>query len=135
MMKILLDTHIILWFLANDRQLSDKAKEIILDEKNDIFYSTASVWEITIKHMANPVKMRINGNKFAYGCHLAGFKMIPINDSHVALLETLKRPEDAPPHKDPFDRIMIAQAKAEGIYFVTHDSLLPYYGESCLLSV
>ena len=134
-MKVLLDTHIILWFLANDSRLPDKAKQIILDERNEILYSTASVWEIAIKHMANPGKMRINGSKFADGCHQVGFKMIPIIDSHVAALETLKRPDDAPHHKDPFDRIMIAQAKAEGLKFVTHDALLPYYNESCLLSV
>lgn len=134
-MKALLDTHIILWFLTNDSQLSDKAKNIILDEKNEIFYSTASVWEIAIKHMTNPEKMRISGNKFAYGCRQVGFQMIPINDLHVAALETLERPKDAPHHKDPFGRIMLAQAKAEGVRFITHDTLLPYYGESCLLSV
>ena len=130
-MKVLLDTHIILWFLTNDSHLSDEAKEIILDERNEIFYSSASVWEVAIKHMKNPKSIRISGSKLSDGCQQVG----PINDSHVSVLETLNRPEGAPPHNDPFDRIMIAQAKAERLRFVTHDSLLPYYGESCLLIV
>lgn len=134
-MRILLDTHIILWFLRNDPKLSDKAKEIILDEKNEIFYSSASVWEIAIKHMKNPKAMRISGSKLSDGCQQVGFRMLPIDDSHVAALETLHRPEAAPPHHDPFDRIMLAQAKAERLRFMTHDSLLPYYGEACLLIV
>lgn len=57
-MKILIDTHIAIWAVLNDIKLSEKAKEILLDNKNEIFYSTASVWEITIKHMLIQIKSR-----------------------------------------------------------------------------
>lgn len=60
---------------------------------------------------------------------------IDILNKHVSALETLKRPEDAPKHNDPFDRIMVAQAKAEGIMFLTHDTLIPYYDEPFIISV
>lgn len=59
--------------------------------------------------------------------------MLVIRDDHVYALETLLRTENAPRHNDPFDRIMIAQAKAEHLDFITHDSLLTYYNEECIL--
>ena len=59
-MKILIDTHIAIWAVQNDLKLPEKAKDMILDGRNEIFYSTASVWEITIKHMLHPDKLRIN---------------------------------------------------------------------------
>ena len=64
-MKVLLDTHIILWALENNAKLPKKAREIIENEHNQIYYSTASVWEIAIKHMAHPEKMRIDGQGFS----------------------------------------------------------------------
>ena len=67
-MKILIDTHIAIWAVLNDPKLPKRAKNIILDEANEIFYSTASVWEITIKHMLHPDRIRINGDLLAKGC-------------------------------------------------------------------
>lgn len=101
----------------------------------EIFYSTASVWEITIKHMLHPDKLRINGDLLEKGCEENGYIVLPILNKHVSVLETLKRPKDAPKHNDPFDRILVAQAKAEGIMFLTHDSLIPYYDEPFIISV
>lgn len=134
-MKILIDTHIAIWAVLNDIKLSEKAKEILLDNKNEIFYSTASVWEITIKHMLHPDKIRINGSLLEKGCGDNGYEVLPILNKHVSALETLKRQKNAPKHNDPFDRIMVAQAKAEDMMFLTHDSLIPYYMESFIISV
>lgn len=134
-MRVLLDTHIILWALENNSKLPEKAREIIEDERNQIYYSTASVWEIAIKHMARPDKMLITGRAFSEKCIESGFEMLPVYDRHVYGLETLEKPENAPPHNDPFDRIMLAQAKVDGLKFMTHDSLLPYYHEGCILAV
>lgn len=134
-MKVLIDTHIAIWAVLNDLKLPKQAKDIILDKENDIFYSTASVWEITIKHMIHPDKLRINGSLLENGCEKNGYIVLPILNKHVSILETLKRPKDAPKHTDPFDRIMIAQAKSENLMFLTHDSLIPYYGESFIISV
>lgn len=134
-MKFLLDTHIILWALENNVKLPQRAREVIEDERNKIYYSTASVWEIAIKHMARPDKMHIDGRSFSEKCMASGFEMLPVYDRHVYGLETLARPDDAPPHNDPFDRIMLAQAKTDGLRFITHDLLIPFYHEGCILAV
>lgn len=134
-MRVLLDTHIILWALENNSKLPEKARKIIGDERNQIYYSTASVWEIAIKHMARPDKMLIDGRAFSEKCIESGFEMLPVYDRHVYGLETLARPDNAPPHNDPFDRIMLAQAKVDELRFITHDSLIPYYNEECVLTM
>ena len=67
-MKILIDTHIAVWAVLNDPKLPGKAKELLLDMENKILYSTASIWEITIKHMLHPEKLLMNGNKIEKGC-------------------------------------------------------------------
>lgn len=134
-MKVLIDTHIAIWAVLNDPKLPKQAKDIILEKENVIFYSTASMWEITIKHMLHPDKLRINGNLLEKGCEENGYNVLPILNKHVSALETLKRHNDAPKHNDPFDRIMVAQAKAENLMFLTHDSLIPYYDELFIISV
>lgn len=134
-MKVLLDTHILLWTLTANDKLSDRAREIIASKDNDIFYSTASVWEVSIKHSIHPENMPLSGRELSEYCLEAGYEVLSVKDEHVYVLETLVRKEDAPRHNDPFDRIMIAQAKAEGMLFLTRDSLLSYYNEKCILLV
>ncbi len=134
-MKVLIDTHIAIWAVLNNPKLPKQAKDIILDKENDIFYSTASVWEITIKHILHPDRLRINGSLLEKGCEENGYFVLPILNKHVSALETLKRLENAPRHNDPFDKIMIAQAKTEGLMFLTHDSLIPYYNEPFIIPV
>lgn len=133
-MKVLLDTHIAVWSVLNDPRLSEKARNMILNEENEIFYSTASIWEITIKYMLHPDKIRISGNLLEKGCEDNGYIVLPVFNKHVSALESLKYSENAPQHNDPFDRILIAQAKAESFLFLTHDSRIPYYNESFIIS-
>ena len=134
-MKLLLDTHIILWALDDNPKLPKQAKNLILDIKNDIYYSTASVWETTIKYMAKPDKIHISGSKLSDLCREMEYHMLPITDNHIKTLETLIYHNQHQLHNDPFDRIMIAQAKADGLKFVTHDSKIPFYEEDCILAV
>lgn len=134
-MNILLDTHIILWAIKNDPKLPVKARDVIDDLRNNIFYSTAAIWEIEIKHNARPDKIKISGEELSELCRKAGYKMVPIMDGHVKVLSGHRRPADAPAHNDPFDRIMLAQAKSEGFSFLTHDSLISQYNEACIISV
>lgn len=134
-MRVLLDTHVLLWALTGSEKLSEKAKEIIMSRDNEVFYSTASVWEVSIKHSIHPEKMPISGGSFSEYCQRAGYEMLAIRDEHVYALETLSRKIGAPKHNDPFDRIMVAQAKAEEMLFVTHDTLIPYYNEECVVEV
>jgi len=85
--------------------------------------------------MLHPDRIRISGSLLAKGCEDNGYIALPVFNKHVSALETLKRLENAPRHNDPFDRIMVAQAKAENLMFLTHDSLIPYYGEPFIISV
>lgn len=134
-MKYLIDTHIAIWAISDDSKLSEMAKEILIDENNEIYYSTASIWEIIIKHMAYPEKVIIDGDTLAQSCEDTGFKVLPVLNQHTFALKTLKYPDNAPRHNDPFDRIMIAQAKAEKMKLLTHDSLIPNYNEPFIISV
>lgn len=134
-MNILLDTHELIWALNDDPRLSQKAIEYISDQDNDIFYSTVSIWEVAIKHAIRPDNVEFTGEDLARYCGLAGFMNLPVLDKHIFAMETLQRPADAPEHHDPFDRLLIGQAKAENMTFLTHDSLIPYYNEKCVVSV
>ena len=134
-MNLLLDTRILLWALTEDPRLPEKAKELILDENNAIYYSTVSVWEIAIKHANHPDNVTLTGKELAQYCDEAGYLSLEMRNKHVFSLEGITRQEGAPPHHDPFDRMLIAQAKEENMSFVTHDALLPYYNEKCIISV
>lgn len=134
-MKLLLDTHIILWAMDDNPKLSDQAKTLIMDADNEVYYSCASIWETTIKYMSRPDKIRISGSRLSELCRKMGYQMLPITDKHVAALETLVYHNEHQVHNDPFDRIMVAQAKADGMKFVTHDSKIPFYNESCVIEV
>ena len=134
-MNILLDTHILIWALNDDPRLPEKARELILDPDNAIYYSSISVWEVSIKHAIHPDNVSFTGKDLAGFCQDAGFLPVEMRDRHVFALETLTRAKGAPLHHDPFDMMLIAQAKAENMSFITHDSLLPWYREKCIISV
>lgn len=134
-MNILLDTHILIWALNDDPRLPEKARELILDPDNAIYYSSISVWEVSIKHAIHPDNVSFTGKDLAGFCQDAGFLPVEMRDRHVFALETLTRAKGAPPHHDSFDRMLIAQAKADNMSFITHDSLLPWYREKCIISV
>ena len=134
-MNLLLDTHILIWALNGDTRLSEKARKLILDKNNAIYYSTASILEVSIKHANHPENVQFTGKELSQFCGEAGYLPVEICDKHIFALETIKRKKDAPPHHDPFDRLLIAQAKAEKMSFLTHDSLIPYYEEKCIVQV
>ena len=134
-MKLLLDTHILIWALNDDPRLPKKARELLLKPENSIYYSVVSIWEVAIKHAIHPENVAFTGRELAQFCNEAGFLPLNMQEKHVFSLETIEREDDALPHNDPFDRILIAQAKAEKMRFLTHDSLLPYYNEPCILPV
>lgn len=127
-MEVLLDTHIILWDLAEPEKLPKKALEILLDSSNVFYYSIASMWEVAIKHARG--KIEISGSEFLHYCEIAGFKKLPIDDRHVCALETLEKAHGTPPHNDPFDRMLLSQAKADCMMLLTHDKKFSFYGES-----
>ena len=131
-MKILLDTHILLWALSDDTRLLQKARALIKHPENDIYYSIISLWEIKLKHLLHPVQMPVNAEDISGYCAEAGIRQLPMYGKHIFLLHTLARTDSAKPHKDPFDRLLICQAKCENMLFLTHDVLLRDYNEPCV---
>lgn len=130
---LLLDTHIILWMISDDKRLSQKAKTIIKENFDSVYYSIASMWEVQIKYGVK--KMPISGIDFMHYCEQSGYHKLPIDDLHVKELSNLERDESAPPHNDPFDKILLSQAKAEGFTFLTHDPFFRGYNEPCVVEV
>ena len=127
-MEILLDTQIALWTLNDDSRLTDEAKEIILNPRHKIFYSIVSMWEVGIKH-SDGKSMPISATEFMHYCEASGFERLSLEDRHVCAYETLHRDENACEHKDPFDKMLLAQAKADGMLLITHDSKFAGWNE------
>ena len=121
-MRILLDTHILIWMFMDDPRLSPHARELILDRDNQLYCSAASIWEVELKHEKRP-KNNINATKFASLCEKSDVAILPISGEHVMGIGALPMV-----HKDPFDRLMIAQAQVEGMSFLTHDQTIWKYG-------
>ncbi len=134
-MNLLLDTHVAIWALNDDPALSQKARDLILDSDNTIYYSTVSVWEVLLKHARRPDNIPFDELDFSEGCLAAGFVPLSLSDNHVLAVHTLRRAEDAKEHNDPFDRLLLAQAKVENMIFLTHDDLIPEYQENCITAI
>ena len=134
-MNLLLDTHIAIWALNDDPALSEKARKLILDPDNTIYYSTVSVWEVLLKHNRRPGNIPFDESDFYEGCREAGFVPLSLTDKHVLAVHTLSRSNNIKEHNDPFDRLLLAQAKVENLSFLTHDELIPGYEEKCVIPV
>lgn len=135
-MKILLDTHILIWFHSRDSELSSEAWDILLNPENEVYYSSVNIWETQIKYLKHSDEINFSGDELNEMCQKAGLKCLFVKPEHCLEIKPLAYSEKAPRmHKDPFDRILICQAKAENMFLMTHDSLIPYYNEPCILSV
>ena len=134
-MKFLLDTHIVLWYITDAGKLSDRIEKTIDSLANAIYYSIVSVWEVAIKHQISTLRMPISDEDFSRYANASGMTCLPLEKEHIAALKTLRRAAGAEEHHDPFDRMLIAQAKTENMTLISHDRLLRGYGESCVLTV
>lgn len=134
-MNCLIDTHIALWALGDPSRLPAQARALLLNEKNRIFCSVISAWEVANKHAKHPEKMAFTGREFSLQCKNAGYEHLSVLGTHALELDGLRPPKEVGGHSDPFDRMLICQAKAEGMMLVTHDQRLAAYGESCVLVV
>ena len=122
-MRYLLDTHTFLWFLTDDKRLSSRAKGIIEDINNVIFLSSASVWELSIKSSIGKIKFFVSLEEIINtAMNVYDFKHLPITIQHS--LEVGKLPLY---HRDPFDRVLIAQARVENMILITCDSYMKQY--------
>lgn len=124
-MRLLLDTHALLWYTLNDPQLSATAQALILDAKNEVLMSPASYWEIAIKASIGKLTLHQTYEDFIDIClQRYWFRILPIEPAHTARVLTLPFPSN---HKDPFDRLLVAQALVEQISIVSSDSQLDAY--------
>ena len=129
-MKYLLDTHIILWALLDDKSLDKKVKEIILNKNNEIYYSTVSSWEVEIKHQKDK-NFKLTGEQLAFLCDQNYLLNIAIKNNHINKLKDIENKVN----KDPFDRMLLAQAKAENMILITHDKKFKNYDKNNILIV
>jgi PIN domain nuclease of toxin-antitoxin system len=118
-MRLLLDTHIFVWLTANDKRLTAPARQILLNA-DQIFVSSASIWEIAIKSAIN--KIRVNPQDAIQEMQINGFDELTVSSVHAAAVAKLPLL-----HRDPFDRLLVAQAIEEHLQFVTADSELAAY--------
>ena len=127
-MNLLLDTHIALWAITDDRKLSSKARDLILAPRATVWISACSLWEISIKHGLGRGDMPVSAQAALDYFRQAGYRFLPIELDHVLAIEALP-----PHHQDPFDRLLVAQALVEPMRLVTHDATVARYGDTILL--
>lgn len=121
-MNLLLDTHLLLWAAAEPERLSQNAVKLINDPKNTLFFSAASIWEVVIKNSLNRPDFKVDPYLLRRGLIENGYLELSITVQHTLAVGHL--PEL---HKDPFDRILVAQAESEGILLLTVDALIAQY--------
>jgi PIN domain nuclease of toxin-antitoxin system len=119
-MRLLVDTHAALWLLGEDRRLSPRADELLADAANEIFLSAAVVWEVAIKRSLGKLDAP---DGFARQLLDGGAVPLPISIDHARAVGSLPWH-----HRDPFDRLLVAQATLEGAALVTNDERLSPYG-------
>ena len=130
-MRLLLDTHIVLWRLTDDIRLPRRACDIMDQEATSIEVSAISIWEVTVKWALRKGRagdMTVSGRQFQQELELAGIPLLPVMPNHAAAVDDLPLL-----HGDPFDRFLIATARHEGMTLLTHDSVLVQYGDAVLV--
>ncbi len=123
-MRLLLDTHILLWALGEPARLPPVARQAIVDTANVVLFSAASIWEIAIKSQLGRAGFDASPEEIARAAVDSGFEELPVRAGHAALTATL-----AAHHRDPFDRLLVAQALAEPARLLTVDAALRPYSE------
>jgi PIN domain nuclease of toxin-antitoxin system len=123
-MRLLLDTHLLLWATARSRRLPKEARTLLEDPRNEVYYSAVSLWEIGIKLSLRRPDFRVDLTMLRSSLSEMGFVELPLTGAHAERLPTLP-----PVHKDPFDRMLVAQCLTEPLLLVTNDDVLEDYGE------
>ena len=121
-MKLLLDTQILLWAAGQPERLSAAARKLLSNKRNDLLFSAASLWEIAIKKSLGREDFRIEPRLLRRGLLDNGYTELPVTSQHAVSIDGLP-----PLHKDPFDRLLVAQATSEGITLVTADAQVARY--------
>lgn len=127
-MNLLLDTHIILWAAGQPEKLSESARSLLMESENVLFFSAASIWEIVIKRGLGREDFKVNPRRLRKMLIAHGYIELPVTSEHAFTVEMLPLL-----HKDPFDRLLIAQARTEGMLLLTADASVSQYQESVLV--
>lgn len=120
--RYLLDTHVLLWAISEPEKLSDSVRTLLENENHTLFFSAASIWEIAIKAALNKPDFRSNAQAIAMGLKQAGYQELEINAVHAYRIADLPSM-----HQDPFDRLLVCQAKSEGLALITNDANIQRY--------
>lgn len=126
-MKLRLDTHILIWVAKDSPMLSSKARSLIANLDHEVYFSAASLWEVAIKNGLSRSGIVIDTVGLRRQLLLNGYRELPITAAHGMAVEKLP-----PIHRDPFDRLLFAQATLESMQLLTADALLSQYGAPAL---
>lgn len=121
-MRLLLDTHLLLWAAGTPKRLSTAARKMIESSDNSLIFSVASIWEVVIKRGLDRPDFQVDAHLLRRGLLDNGYAELPIMGAHVLAQEGLP-----PIHRDPFDRLLVAQATTEGITLLTADANVALY--------
>ena len=123
-MRVLLDTHILLWMIGESRSLSAAARRILADEANELFFSPISIAEVAVKRQKNAALMPLSPDDVRFGAEESGVRELTFDSTHAVALTMLPTH-----HRDLFDRMLLAQAKSSGMRILSHDNRFPAYGD------
>ena len=125
-MRILLNTHILLWWLRDDKKLTNETKLYISESDNDVYVSAVSTWEIAIKKSIG--RLTIDLVEFENAMGKSGLSLLPITMPHTLAVTSLPMH-----HSDPFDRLLVAQSIVEPLRLLTHDETVGLYGDHIIV--
>ena len=131
-MTLLLDAHTLIWALEDNPKLSLNVKDLITDVSNTIYVSAASIWEIAIKKSVKP-DFPYDPGQIISLCSRVGFRFLAIGLNEMKVYNSLKVKDNETVNNDPFDKILISQAKTYEMKLLTHDYLVKKYNENCIL--
>lgn len=123
-MKVLLDTHVLLWAIIEPKRLGGESRRVLEDPENEVLFSAASIWEIAIKSALGRADFRVPPSEIVASARKTGFAELPVRSDAMLLVATLPAY-----HRDPFDRLLVAQALAEPAVLYTADAQLEPYSD------
>lgn len=127
-MRLLLDTHVLLWAVGSSRRLSTATRRLLTDPENEIRYSAASIWEVNIKSALRQPDFQVDPEDLIEALERMEFIELPVRAAHAGALARIPTV-----HKDPIDRLLVAQAISESLILLTNDAALQAYSDNVRL--
>ena len=122
-MKLLLDTHVLIWALEDSRRLPVRIRDMLIDDNNEIYVSSISLWEISIKNKKQPQSMPYSATEIRDYCQRAGYIFLSVNVDSISFYDKT----DLSQHLDPFDQMLVCQSACHNMRLLTHDAKLKEY--------